>query len=59
MKTYEIGIAEVHYQVVEIEAESETEAMRLAKEMNDNGAGLTLEYSHTLGEEDWYINEQA
>jgi len=46
MTTYYIGIREVHVSTVEVEADSEEEALNLAAD----GAGeeVMLEYSHTL-----------
>lgn len=46
MATYLVGIREVHVSTVEVEADSEEEALEIAAE--GESEEVMLEYSHTL-----------
>jgi hypothetical protein len=54
IKLYEVGIMEVHVNVVEVMAETPEEAKEKAKEMAKDGE-LNLEYSHTLDSGTWIV----
>jgi hypothetical protein len=58
MKTYIVGVMEVHRQEYEVEAGSEAAAKRIVQE----GGGELIEdglcYSHTLDSETWTVEEK-
>lgn len=58
MKTYYVGVQEVHIQTYLVEAESPEKARELASEMIEAGdESLETEYSHTLEPEEWTVTE--
>jgi hypothetical protein len=58
MATYSIGIPEVHYVHVEVDADSEAEAKEVAVKMIAEGLDdLNPEYSHTLDVSEWQVEE--
>lgn len=50
-----IGVKELHTQYIKIEADDHIQAV--AKVQEGEGEELTLEYGHTLDEDDWSVNE--
>lgn len=57
---YRVYVPEVHYQVVEVEAESETNAFEKAQDAIAESDSLELEYSHTIDDMDaWKIEEMS
>jgi len=55
---YLVGAREVHISYIEIEAESPEAAIAKRKELGlDAGFEYDLEYSHTLPEDTWTVNE--
>jgi hypothetical protein len=57
MRKYLVGVREVHIQTIEILATSEKEAIRKVAEGNDNQEEISLDYSHTLDEAAWTVEE--
>jgi len=58
MAMYSVGIPEVHYVYVEVEADSEGEAKEVAVRMIEEGLDdLDPEYSHTLDVSEWHVEE--
>lgn len=57
---YRVYVPEVHYQVVEVEAESETDAFEKAQDAIAESDSLELEYSHTIDDMGaWKIEEMS
>lgn len=58
MIEYSVGIPEVHYVYIEVEAGSPEEAKEIAEELLAGGdEELDPEYSHTLGVSEWRVEE--
>jgi hypothetical protein len=53
---YRVGIQEVHVRTVEVEAESAREARGMAGNAPP-GDEVDVEYSHTLDEDTWDVEE--
>lgn len=56
MPTYLVSVREVHVAMRRVEANSPEEAKELAKE--NNGDEISLEYSHTLDDDLWTVEEE-
>ena len=54
-KKYIVGIREVHVSSREVEAENPEEAINIAKK--DLGTEVMVEYSHTMEENTWTVEE--
>jgi hypothetical protein len=55
---YRVYVPEVHYQVVEVEANNEAEAFEAAQDAIAESDSLELEYSHTIDDMGaWKIEE--
>ena len=62
MTKYHVMVPEVHYQTVEIEANSPEEAASLVNDGEGEHLELYLKYSHTLEEVDarwWVVNTET
>ena len=58
MAEYVVGIAEVHYVYVQVEAVSEEEAKVAARKVFiEEGVDDSPEYSHTLEPDVWHVEE--
>ena len=57
MPRYKVGIKEVHYNMVIVEAENEVEARAKADDESDELDSLRLMYSHTEHEGEWTVEE--
>ena len=57
MKKFNIRMAEVHYQEVEIEAEDWLDAVDRVMEGDGTYLDNSLEFSHTLDVDKWKIEE--
>jgi len=55
MPKFHVNVREVHVSTHEVEAESAEEAIRKVK--NQESDEITCEYSHTLGEDTWTVEE--
>ena len=56
MAIFHVEVREVHVSTRAVEAESAEEAIRKVKD-GDDLEELTCEYSHTLDDETWQVNE--
>lgn len=54
-KKYLVGVREVHVSFREVTASSESEAVQKVKDMDDEE--VYCEYSHTLDEDTWSVEE--
>lgn len=55
MPKYHVNVPEVHYQTVEVEADSPEEAAKLVKDGDGDYLDGALEYSHTLEDCVWMV----
>jgi ASC-1-like (ASCH) protein len=60
MNTYNVAVKEVHYNNVEVEAESKSEALDKVREMygGDRELSGNLEFSHLAIQEEWMIDDE-
>ena len=55
MPKFHVNVREVHVSTHEVEAESAEEAIRKVKDQD--AEEVVCEYSHTLGEDTWTVEE--
>ena len=59
MKTFNVGIREVHARWFEVEAENEEKAKALVKDRAPEATDTEyLEYSHELPSDTWFVEEK-
>ena len=55
---YNVNIREIHVSIVEVEAKNPADAIEKAKAVIEDGVDdLFTEYSHTLDEDTWTVEE--
>jgi len=57
MKTFIVGMVEVHIQYIKVDAKNKKQAIELVKE--GNGDYLDCEYSHVMASDKWIVNEET
>jgi hypothetical protein len=55
MKTYLVGVREVHVSYMEVKANTPTDAFDMIR--NGEGDEVSMDYSHTLDPETWTVEE--